>query len=157
VQVRDYNALAVCRKLSQRLYRLHKLTDAVNIMLWAAEFARVCLSALWHIFPARIPHHYEFLRRRGLRARDLIHLQQVIDPALLNLLFEQQESDRGRFTTTGYACTYSRLCSPSSFVIAYHINTNSDVLDDVGEHQTDSIRLRVIMSPWTTEGHRPLP
>jgi lysine-specific demethylase 3 len=92
---KTYNALAsVQDNYHSGSTRLHKdLTDAVNIMLWAAEFAKgVPGRALWHIFPAAASRIInEFLRRRGFTGLgDLIHLQQVyLTPALLNFLFEQ--------------------------------------------------------------------
>ena len=92
---KTYNALAsVQDNYHSGSTRLHKdLTDAVNVMLWAAEFAKdVPGCALWHIFPAAASHIInEFCRRRGFTGLgDLIHLQQVyLTPALLNLLFEE--------------------------------------------------------------------
>jgi JmjC domain, hydroxylase len=92
---KTYNALAsVQDNYHSGSTRLHKdLTDAVNVMLWAAEFAKdVPGCALWHIFPAAASCIInEFLRRRGFTGLgDLIHLQQVyLTPALLDLLFEQ--------------------------------------------------------------------
>jgi hypothetical protein len=92
---KTYNALAsVQDNYHSGSTKLHKdLTDAVNVMLWAAEFARgVPGCALWHIFPAATSRIInEFLRRQGFMGLgDLIHLQQVyLTPVLLNLLFEQ--------------------------------------------------------------------
>jgi lysine-specific demethylase 3 len=92
---KTYNALAGVQDNYHRgSTRLHKdLTDAVNVMLWAAEFAKdMSGCALWHIFPAAASCIInEFLRREGFTGLgDLIHLQQVcLTPALLHLLFEQ--------------------------------------------------------------------
>ena len=92
---KTYNALASVQDNYHRgSTRLHKdLTDTVNVMLWAAEFAKgIPGCALWHIFPAAASCVInEFLRKEGFMGLgDLIHLQQVyLTPALLNLLFEQ--------------------------------------------------------------------
>jgi lysine-specific demethylase 3 len=74
--------------------RLHKdLTDAVNIMLWAATPAGgIPGSALWHIFPAAVSHVLsKFLREQGfVDPGDPIHSQIIyMTPAMLELLFQQ--------------------------------------------------------------------
>jgi hypothetical protein len=94
---KTYNALAsVQDNYHNGSTRLHKdLTDAVNVMLWAAAFATgIPGCALWHIFPAAASRIInEFLRRRGLTGLgDLIHLQQTyLTPALRDLLFKETE------------------------------------------------------------------
>ena len=74
--------------------RLHlDLTDAVNIMIWAANLDGEPGYAVWHIFAASdLPHLRQFLSEEGIfkGIGDSVHSQTIcMTPALLQRLFNK--------------------------------------------------------------------